>query len=436
MKKVFSYVLYALSLIPLIIYIGISISKVYISEEGRLILLLSSSTLMYFGGLLLSKYEDNNKPMKRNLWIYFFLYLILVITLTLFDTSWGRSGIKLKNIDNIKNIKQYINLKPFKTITGYIKCLDSVYTSKQVILNLFGNILAFMPMSIFMPLLFKKQNKWYIFLFTMLFMVTSIELLQFVTGSGRCDIDDLILNVGGAFLFYILIKIKCVNAFVRNILLLEKNKVSKLIILVFAGLIGAFYMGATKIYSYSEYLHNKRIEDRNNRLYYNLKIVDSRPNCKGDKTKFYEDLAYEYYFECNKKNDITIYINDKKFTLDEVLASDFNYDITMIRLKNNGLNFIQKNKYEFIDLISEHSKDYDQVYVTTETNNDLLETIITDPGHINGKYTSRIHLKPKGEGIVELNIIFSNDDKILDTYKYLIIIDNELNVKFNLINND
>ena len=432
MKKVFSYVLYALSLIPLIIYIGISISKTYISEEGRLILLLSSTTLMYFGGLLLSKYVGNNKPMKRNLWIFFIFYLVLVITLTLFDTSWGRSGIKLKNIDNIKNIKQYINLKPFKTITGYIKCLDSVYTSRQVILNLFGNILAFMPMSIFMPLLFKKQNKWYIFLLTMLFMIICIEFLQFVTGSGRCDIDDLILNVGGAFLFYVLIKIKCVNAFVRNILLLEKNKVSKLIILVFVGLIGISYFGINEIHAYSEYLHNKRIEDRNNKVNYSLKIVDSRPNCKDNETLFYEDSAYKYYLGCNKKNDIAIYINDKKYTLDEVLDDNFNYDISITRLNNNGLNYKRKNKYEFIDLISEHSADYEQVYVSTEVDNYIVDTIITDPGHINGKYTSRIHLKPRKEGISTLSIIFRNDDEVLDVYKYLILIDKDLKVEFKL----
>ena len=62
------------------------------TEVSRLVLLGVSSLFLYIGGFLLSKYLDNNKPMKINLYIFFGLYLILLITLTLFDSLWLRNG--------------------------------------------------------------------------------------------------------------------------------------------------------------------------------------------------------------------------------------------------------------------------------------------------------------------------------------------------------
>ena len=52
-----------------------------------------------------------------------------------------------------------------------------------------------------------------------------IELAQFISFSGSCDIDDLILNVLGAIILYGILRIKSVNNLIRNIFLLEKNKV-------------------------------------------------------------------------------------------------------------------------------------------------------------------------------------------------------------------
>ena len=87
---------------------------------------------------------------------------------------------------------------PFETIMTFIQKFDSMYSTSQVMLNLFGNVCAFMPMAFFLPLLFKKQNKFRYFVITMVLMILGIEFLQLVTGSGRFDVDDLILNLSGA----------------------------------------------------------------------------------------------------------------------------------------------------------------------------------------------------------------------------------------------
>lgn len=437
MKKIISYSMYILALIPLIIYTIITVMpNMYLSEEGRLILLLSSTILMYFGGVLLSKYNQNNKPMKRNLWIFFILYLVLVITFTLFDISWGRTGIKIKNIENIK---EYINLKPFKTIKNYISYFDSLYSPRQVVLNLFGNVLAFMPMSIFLPLLFKKQNKTTIFLMTMIGIITTIELLQLFTGSGRCDIDDLILNVGGAFLLYLILKIKCINAFIRNILLLEKNKVSKFIIILFILITLICTSCIIGVIKYGEKLHNDRLDEFYSKYNYELKIIDNSTDCNTEDKIFYEDDIYKYYLKCDKKNDISIVINDKEYTLDEVLDNNFGYEITIDRLERNGLDLIKKSKYTYINIITKSvslgNNSYTGPNIDVDTDYNLLDVITSEPGYINGDYTFKLHLIPKSKGSTNLIINYSYEDKLISYDEYVINIDDNLNVSYELNSN-
>lgn len=53
-----------------------------------------------------------------------------------------------------------------------------------------------------------------------------IELLQFVTLSGVCDIDDVILNVAGACIMFGILSIKPVKAFVRMIFLSEQGRLN------------------------------------------------------------------------------------------------------------------------------------------------------------------------------------------------------------------
>ena len=229
-KKIFSFIFYGFAVLFLILYFIVERSTtLHFTEFGRLFLLCGSCLFLYFGGFLLSKYKNNIKPMKINLWIFFGLYLLLLVTLTLFDSIWGRNGINLVNA-NI-NYKQYfentVNLVPFKTIMMYIKQFDSMYATRTVLLNLLGNIIALMPMAFFLPLLFKKQNKFRNFLLTTTGIILLIEVLQLITSSGRFDVDDLILNLSGALILYGIIKIKAVNNLIRNIFLLEKNRISK-----------------------------------------------------------------------------------------------------------------------------------------------------------------------------------------------------------------
>ena len=62
--------------------------------------------------------------------------------------------------------------------------------------------------------------------------------MQFITMSGCCDIDDVILNVMGALVMFGILRIKSINQLIRNIFLLEKNQIAykdlvKKIIIIF-----------------------------------------------------------------------------------------------------------------------------------------------------------------------------------------------------------
>lgn len=157
--------------------------------------------------------------MKINLRIFLALYLLLFATLTLFDPLWGRNGgfvIWNKELFEMY-VQNSLNLVPFKTILQYF------YrgTVNQFVVNVVGNLVCLMPLGILLPLNFEKQQKTGIFLMTCVLIVSAVEILQFATLSGSCDIDDFILNVGGAFLIYLFTKNKEAFGFLKQIFLLE-----------------------------------------------------------------------------------------------------------------------------------------------------------------------------------------------------------------------
>lgn len=225
--KFLVFVFYLISLFIFLFFLKVRLSSgIYIYTRIRLILLFISCLCIYMAGyILVKKLEYSKKILKINLVLYFIIYTVTIITLTLFDEIFGRNGLVLVDWDKelfVNYIKNSFNIIPFKTInlyiTGYINDFVSL---KNFTINIFGNICAFMPYGIFIPLMFKRVNKYYKFLILMIVLVILIEVMQFITLSGSCDIDDLILNVMGATIIYFIYKIKRVNILIKKIFLLE-----------------------------------------------------------------------------------------------------------------------------------------------------------------------------------------------------------------------
>jgi len=100
------------------------------------------------------------------------------------------------------------NLIPFGSITAYFINFNQ-YNFNTWFYNTFGNVLVFIPLGIFLPLVFdaiKRITQVIIFIFMCSLL---IELLQYVTLLGVFDVDDIILNlIGGISGFLITIPIK------------------------------------------------------------------------------------------------------------------------------------------------------------------------------------------------------------------------------------
>lgn len=110
---------------------------------------------------------------------------------------------------SVSKIIKY-NLIPFKTITNYIIGY-SRYPFNVWFFNLFGNVMAFIPLGFFVPIVFYKVKEIKHIIIIAIIVSSIIEVLQFITKLGSLDIDDIILNTLGAALGYVLYK--CIEKF-------------------------------------------------------------------------------------------------------------------------------------------------------------------------------------------------------------------------------
>ena len=425
-----SIIMYVIAGLVLLFYFGIGFIA-QMTEVSRLVLLGASSLFLYIGGGLFSKYLDNNKPMKINLYIFFGLYLILLITLTLFDSLWLRNGFNFSGFDNIQD---RINLVPFKTIMTFVKEFDSMYSTSQIMLNLFGNVCAFMPMALFLLLLFKRQNKAFQFVITLILMILGIEFLQLITGSGRFDIDDLILNLFGAVLVYLLFKIKSVNALIHNIFLLEKNKISKksyIQIISFIVIAIVLFMG---VIVYRNKLYDKNYEEYSK--IYNPEITFEHSDECSDNNLFYEDEVYKYYFECYGNDDFYLIVNnEEKYHVKDFLdSSKYNYDIDMLlsTMDYNSIKYKVENKYPHFNMKLKNTFG-SAYYGPSDVDSDIAKLVLKDKSVDGNNLEFEVNIIPKksGEEVMNIDFEFYEDGETKTiTKKVEVTVDDDLNVTY------
>lgn len=199
----------------------------YLETKTRLFVFFLIFVLIYIAGLILvKKLKYNKRILKINLIIYLLLYTMLIFSLTLFDEIYGRQGLIIirwnKSLLNYYS-NHYFNMIPFKTINLFIKgYAKNIVTLRSLFINVIGNFLIFMPYSIFLPLIFKNK-KYFNYLIIMLIYIITIEFLQFITMSGSCDIDDLILNISGFSVIFLILKNNIVYKYINKIFLLEDD---------------------------------------------------------------------------------------------------------------------------------------------------------------------------------------------------------------------
>lgn len=122
--------------------------------------------------------------------LLFVLYLILLAYFLFFSEHYGRT---------ISSGGYRYNLTPFKEVKRFIE-YRNIIGPEGFIVNIFGNILAFMPFGFVLPIISPENRKLInITLLSLEFSLT-IELIQLIFKVGIFDVDDLMMNTLGGFL--------------------------------------------------------------------------------------------------------------------------------------------------------------------------------------------------------------------------------------------
>ncbi len=439
--KMLSIILYGISLILFIIYFFVEFSIVFdFSRFEKLIVLCLSCIFLYFGGFFMSKYKENNYPMKVNLYLFFFSFLLFFLSLVFFDQESNRV-LNFLIISSKEQIDFYfsnkVNLLPLNTIINYIKNYNELLDSGVLITNIYGNFIVCMPFAFFLPMLFQKQNKFRNFLITMILIILSVEVVQLLTLSGSFDIDDFILNVSGALIMYGIMKIQSVQNLLKNIFLLSKIKINKktimkVIIFSFIGLILSLLLiqQIAKHYYYNYEEHN-RIHNPN--ITFEYSDVCSNNNV------FYEDETHKYYFECYDIDNFYVIVNEKeKYSVKNFVDnSDYIYDIDRVvqRMDYYNIVYFKEHKYSYYEMkVETNNRTYN---MTKKIDNEYINVIVKELESEDSKISifelNFIPLKA-GNTIIEFEFtIFDDEGNVVEEIikKVEIIISKDLKLTYN-----
>ena len=125
---------------------------------------------------------------------------------------FGRSLLRIDGMTYGENLLANLQPYPFYTILRFVKTVlhsSNVTLVRHCFINLAGNILLFVPAGIFLPVLWKPQQKFFIFFLTCAGIIAAVEMLQLITMLGVFDVDDIILNLLGMGLGFGIWKFSC-----------------------------------------------------------------------------------------------------------------------------------------------------------------------------------------------------------------------------------
>lgn len=130
-------------------------------------------------------------------WCMFIVYLLSLAYFLFFAEATGRTFTE--------RTYQY-NLIPLHEIRRFL-----VYRRQlgfaAVTLNLVGNVLAFVPFGMFLPLLVKRVRSFGKTLLLGFEFSLFVEIVQLFSKVGSFDVDDILLNTLGVFIGYVLFRL-------------------------------------------------------------------------------------------------------------------------------------------------------------------------------------------------------------------------------------
>ncbi|MFR9241609.1 MAG: VanZ family protein [Clostridium baratii] len=193
-----------------------------ISLNSTFLILISIPLIIIFNILYIKSRKRSNLNLSLKHLIYknlFILYILMVINVTIFPLV----------IDTQRAIDVFAstNFIPFKetmsSFNGLSASFSTSFAIKLFLINILGNIILFMPLGFLLPIINQNFNNIKSIFKISLFTTISIESFQFINsffgGFRVTDIDDIILNILGGLLgfliFVLLSKIKLFKSIIN-----------------------------------------------------------------------------------------------------------------------------------------------------------------------------------------------------------------------------
>lgn len=153
------------------------------------------------------------KEKSRNPWatMLFLCYCALMCYLLFVQGRVADDGLPYWD-----QVQKNYNLTIWKTVGNYWDVLSRPefyiqkwgsesayrYNALVALINISGNIIMFVPFGMFLPAMWTKLQRAWKAIPVGLLIIVLIEICQLLTLRGRCDVDDILLNVPGIILGY------------------------------------------------------------------------------------------------------------------------------------------------------------------------------------------------------------------------------------------
>lgn len=213
MKKSYHYIAVIFALLCVCLGLCMDFDQSYVMGGWQKIFVYATPILVLFIEMIYQMRRvqsvEEKRQIQRRAHIYMLIiYLIAAATLLFLGNSFRRAFAE-RNIWEAEaftreHFELYCNLKPFKSIRMYTEAYrQHSMPMRLIVANILGNLVAFMPCAVFMPVIFRRLRRFVWFFITVTVVVVLVETIQFLTMVGQADIDDVILNVTGASLLYL-----------------------------------------------------------------------------------------------------------------------------------------------------------------------------------------------------------------------------------------
>jgi glycopeptide antibiotics resistance protein len=126
--------------------------------------------------------------------VLFVIYLILLCYFLFFAEMLGRTDTMEEYRYNLHLFREIARFSHYRQMLGF----------GAYFLNIYGNVLAFVPLGFFLPALCGLRKRGLLVVLCCFSFSLSVEVLQLVSRIGCFDVDDLFLNTCGGLLGYLI----------------------------------------------------------------------------------------------------------------------------------------------------------------------------------------------------------------------------------------